>query len=165
MKYLVRLLALLFVFLISKSVGFAQLVKKWDNTFGTDKREFVIPLIETIDKGFLIGGSTMAGVNGDKTQPGWGWDDIWIVKTDSSGKKVWDKDFGGNQPEDLHSILETSNQDLLLIGSSKSGVSGNKSEPNWDTTTISYKISYDFWIIKTNKYGRKHILNRGMVCI
>ncbi len=155
MKYLVRLLALLFVFLISKSVGFAQLVKKWDNTFGTDKREFVIPLIETIDKGFLIGGSTMAGVNGDKTQPGWGWDDIWIVKTDSSGKKVWDKDFGGNQPEDLHSILETSNQDLLLIGSSKSGVSGNKSEPNWDTTTISYKISYDFWIIKTNKYGNK----------
>ena len=68
-------------------------------------------------------------------------DDIWIVKTDVNGNKLWDRTFGGDSTEFLYASLQASDGGFLLTGWSKSGISGDK-------TDIT-RGGFDFWVIKT----------------
>ncbi|MFM7080168.1 MAG: hypothetical protein ACKOYC_10320 [Bacteroidota bacterium] len=105
--------------------------------------------------GFIIGGTSKSNDNGDKSQPNWDstliTSDYWIVRLDDSGNKIWDKRFGGNASDILVKVLETTDGGIILAGNSFSGVSGDKSQPNWDSS----QQSIDFWIVKTDVNGNK----------
>ncbi len=49
--------------------------------------------MQTSDKGYLLAGASFSGISGDKTQTSQGSWDYWIVRIDSLGNKVWDKNF------------------------------------------------------------------------
>ncbi len=111
---------------------------------GTDRFTTVI---KTADGGYISGGYSNSGVSGDKSQPSQGGYDFWIVKTDVNGVKLWDKTYGGSGDDYLNRIIPTKDGGYLLAGSSKSGVSGDKSEVS--------RGEQDFWIIKIDANGTK----------
>src|SRR3989442_1676060 len=65
--------------------------------------------------------------------------------------KQWDYDYGGNKSEWLYAFQPTIDGGFILGGFSTSGISGDKTQPNWDTTLFSS----DYWIIKLDALGKK----------
>ena len=63
--------------------------------------------------------------------------------------KTWDVRFGGNNLEEMSVIYQTSDGGYILGGESQSGISGNKTQPNWDASLSTS----DYWIVKTDANG------------
>ncbi len=127
--------------------------KVWDKTFGGSDSDNLSSMIATSDGGFLLGGSSTSGQNGNKSAPKLSNGrntDYWVVKIDGSGNKVWDKTFGGTDINELSSMITTSDGGFLLGGSSSSGNDGNKSAPNRGTV-----INDDYWVVKIDGNGNK----------
>ncbi len=120
---------------------------KWDKSFGGSLNDNLMEVRQTSDGGYILGGYSESGISGDKTQDVWGDEDFWVVKTDSMGIKLWDKDFGGIYLDQLYAIDQTSDGGFILGGHSYSPVSGDKSQPGWG--------ALDFWILKTDSMGNK----------
>lgn len=64
--------------------------------------------IETSDNGFVVAGWTNNG-SGSNSQ-------IYVVKTDNVGNKLWQKQYGGSLQEDCRSIIETPDKGFLIAG-------------------------------------------------
>ncbi len=132
--------------------------KEWDKRFGGKQIDILISS-QQLNGGnyFLIGASTSRN-DGDKSQNNLDTaaipylsDDFWIVKIDSVGNKIWDKVYGGfNNDVPLASLI-TQDGNILIGGSSHSGISGDKTQQNWDTTYMTR----DYWIIKIDTSGNK----------
>jgi hypothetical protein len=120
--------------------------KEWDKDFGGVFADKLYAVIQTSDGGFLLAGESSSGVSGDKTQPLIGNTDFWILKTDSLGTKLWDKDFGGTDYDYLSCMIATNDGGFILGGISESPAGGDKSQPSW---------GWDFWIIKIDAQGNK----------
>jgi hypothetical protein len=119
--------------------------KEWDKDFGGTSNDALYTLLQTTDGGYILGGSSGSPVSGDKTQPTWGFGDFWIIKTDSLGNKIWDKDFGGNSYDDLLMLQQTFDGGFILGGISSSGVNGSKTQPSFGLE--------DYWIVKIDFLG------------
>jgi len=63
--------------------------------------------------------------------------------------KQWDKVYGGDIYESFSRIIMTRDHGFVVAGSSSSGIAGDKTNDNHDT---SY-ITFDFWIVKTDSNG------------
>ncbi|MEO6168165.1 MAG: MopE-related protein [Chitinophagales bacterium] len=122
-------------------------VKKWDGRYGGDNNEYLYALDQTTDGGFILGGYTRSDVNGDVTIPGKGGFDFWMVKTNSTGIKQWDKRYGGNNDEKGKSIFETTDGGFIMGGWSESGISGDKTQET--------KGTVDYWVVKSDVNGNK----------
>ncbi len=121
--------------------------KLWDKTIGGNGEDFFNTIISTTDGAFMVAGSSQNSKGGDKTGAIKGDSDFWIVKINTDGKKIWDKTFGGNDAQILGSISATSDGGYLLVGSSSSDISFDKSS--------SKKGEEDAWIIKIDSQGQK----------
>ncbi|HSI90227.1 MAG TPA: T9SS type A sorting domain-containing protein [Adhaeribacter sp.] len=121
--------------------------KIWDKTFGGDAHDALSAMQQTSDGGYILAGSSSSGLTGDRSQANNGLVDFWILKLDSAGTKQWDQAFGGSQTNRATSIQQTADGGYIIGGSSNSGVSGHKSQPNLG--------SDDYWIVKTDAAGNK----------
>jgi len=119
----------------------------WDKRFGGNAEDEAISVVETPDDGFVIGGISNSNISGDKTQNTQGGDDYWIIKIDSLGNKLWDKDYGGTRNDDLSNLVITSDGGILLAGNSESSIGGDKMENNVGARQT--------WLIKTDSAGNK----------
>src|SRR4030095_12071626 len=115
-------------------------VKQWDKRFGGTGFDILYSLQQTADGGYILGGYSNSGLDGDKTEESWGNIDYWVVKIDANGVKQWDKRFGGTDDDYLLSLQETEAGGYILGGYSSSGIGGDKTE---DTRGDS-----DYWIVK-----------------
>jgi len=121
--------------------------KQWDKRFGGFYDDWLFSLQQTADRGYILGGLSNSGIEGDKTQASWGNDDYWIIKIDALGNKQWDRRFGGTNYEELHSLQQTTDGGYILGGWSSSGIGGDKTEPS--------RGSSDYWIVKIDSSGNK----------
>ncbi len=131
-------------------------VKQWDKTFGgtsVDQLQMVLP---TSDGGYLLGGGSASGANGDKSQASRGNFDYWILKTNAAGTKLWDKRFGGSSADNLFDLIATSDGGYLLGGASSSAANGDKSQGNQGTVGTSF----DYWAIKIDAAGTAQVDKR-----
>ncbi len=117
----------------------------WDRSFGGSSRDWVRTIRSTSDGGFIVGGNSQSEASGNKTSAAFGKDDIWLVRLDGDGNKLWDRSFGGTENDDLTDVQELSNGDFIVLGTSDSPASGNK-------TPSGYGVS-DFWLIRTDSDG------------
>jgi hypothetical protein len=121
----------------------------WDKRYGGTGDDALTSICQTKDGGYIIGGISSSGASGDRTQPSWGGYDYWIVKLDSLGNKQWDRRFGGSNDDVLNSIMQTKDGGYMLGGNSNSGISGNKTQADWDPTDATQ----DYWIVKIDSNG------------
>jgi hypothetical protein len=65
--------------------------------------------------------------------------------------KIWDKRFGGMYDDRLFSFQQTKDGGYILGGFSNSPISGDKTQANWDTTSVHD----NFWVVKIDSLGTK----------
>jgi hypothetical protein len=121
--------------------------KLWDKTYGGEMFDLPTKLLRTPDDGFLIGGQSDSDIGGDVSQPTRSpyFDDMWVVRIDKEGNKLWDSRFGGNHADGLRDIDELPGGNYMLSGWSYSDISGEKSEAPWDWG--------DFWMVTMDPDG------------
>lgn len=117
----------------------------WQRTIGGTENEYLNTIKQTVDGGYIIGGSSESNISGDKTDSSNGGPDFWILKTDSEGNIEWENSIGGSYIEELYSLELTLDGGYILAGNSSSNISGDKTE---DLRGVS-----DFWIVKIDASG------------
>ncbi len=148
MKTLLYTFFLVGLLLISeRSIGQTQFVKLWDNRYGGTKEDYCNVALQNLDGSLVLVGYSSSENNGDKTQACQGWDDYWVVKIDAQGNKLWDKRYGGNQPDVPFDIKATVDGGYVIVGQSASSISGDKSENS--------RGSFDCWVVKLDADGNK----------
>ena len=82
--------------------------KIWSKTFGGARWDGAKSIIQTKDGGFAIAGYTYSF--------GAGKVDMYLVKTDSKGKKMWSQTFGGANRDIAYSIIQTKDGGFAIAG-------------------------------------------------
>ncbi|OUJ69901.1 hypothetical protein BXP70_25900 [Hymenobacter crusticola] len=113
---------------------------EWDRTIGTPQSDELRAAELTADGGIILGGSTFAGIAGDKTTRNNGLADYWIVKLSALGVKEWDLDVGSHERDGLASIQPTPEGGYIVGGDSWGAPSGDRTQPGRGLT--------DFWLVK-----------------
>jgi len=85
----------------------------WYKTYGGPGFEYAHALIQTLDGGFALVGST--------TSYGAGSRDMWFVKTDIDGLMQWNKAFGGTGYDYASALLQTPDGGFVIAGSVNNG--------------------------------------------
>ncbi|MDX5348296.1 MAG: T9SS type A sorting domain-containing protein [Hymenobacteraceae bacterium] len=122
---------------------------EWDRTFGGTSDDILFSIDQTSDGGYVLGGSSMSGIGGSKSQASKGSFDFWVIKLDAAGNKTWDKTIGGNSEDMLHRVKQTADGGYILGGMSNSYLSGDKTAPPYSV------IWPDLWIVKLDANGNK----------
>ena len=129
--------------------------KKWDQRFGGSDDDIIGSFEMTADSGFILGGSTFSDISGNITQNNYDTSmassDFWLVRCDPSGSINWQQRFGGTLSEVMYQVIIADDGGFVAGGQSFSDDNGDKTEPNWDPTLLSY----DYWVIKTDSLGSK----------
>lgn len=107
-------------------------------------------ILPTQDSGFVLGGSGR-GPGGDISGTPIGAGDIWMVKIDKNGSKLWDWTFGTTSGDGIISVMEDENRGFVLASPSLASNDGDKSQPNWDVTGLTT----DYWMLKIDSGGHK----------
>ena len=140
----------------------------WNKTYGGEKWDAGTMFLQTNDGGYILLGKTKSYSSGEDS-------DIWLIKTDSEGNRVWEKTFGGNESEAGQSILATQDGGYILTGSGwliKIDSIGNeewsryykgwaddiKSTPDGGYV-LTGDLGGDLWLFKTDSFGRSEGLD------
>ena len=99
--------------------------------FGGEKFEEGSSIIETLDGGFIITGTTTSFGDGNY--------DVFLVKTDLFGNEEWSQTFGGTQNDFGKSIEQTDDHGFIIFGWTWSSGNGYG----------------DLWMIKTDPQGNE----------
>ena len=114
-------------------------------TYGGNQDDEFAVAIQTIDGGYLVGGSSKSGISGDKTDSSRGWSDVWLLKLNSNLTLQWQKTIGGSEGDDLRDMIAVNNNSYLLLIQTSSPVSGEK-------TVDNYGLG-DYWLVKIDSIG------------
>lgn len=111
------------------SVLAAQPHISWEKTYGGSDDELGDSVQQTSDGGFIVAGTTLSYGNDSE---------VYLVRTDASGKELWSKAFGGKGKDFGHSVCQTSDSGFIVAGTS-------------DYLTIDSRI----YLIKTDAGGNE----------
>jgi len=114
---------------------------QWKKNFGGSGFDGPSLLSLTRDRGYVIAGST-SSKDGDVKENN-GFNDLLIIKFDSSGNLRWQKSYGGIL-DDLGSCIQQTTDGGYIVSGITSSI-GNDVEKN--------NGLYDYWIIKLNENG------------
>jgi hypothetical protein len=101
----------------------------WTKTLGGSSNDWGWSIQKTTDGGYIITGTTESF--------GPGLNDIWLLKTDSSGDTLWTKTFGGGSYDWGTSVQQTTDGGYIITGYTDSFGAG----------------SDDVWLIRTDVSG------------
>jgi hypothetical protein len=91
-------------------------VAQWNQTYGSTGDDEVNDLVQTIDGGFALVGSTdQYGV----TEAGFGstgYTDMLLVKTDASGNVTWHQSYGSFEDDYGNAVIQTNDGEFVLGG-------------------------------------------------
>ena len=114
----------------------------WEKSYALGKGEWGKSIIETNDGGFLV-----AGYTGLKKTGGI---DIWLLKLNASGDIIWQKAYGGDDDEEVYSIVATPDGGYIIGGNTKSFGAGA-----WDI--LLFKIDNSGNIIWQKTFGSEYL--------
>ncbi len=87
----------------------------WEKTYGGPKYEYLLTCLLNPDGGFLLMGYSFSGISGDKTVAHKGGEDIWMIRVDANGTKIWDKALASELRDKLYFALPTSDGGFALL--------------------------------------------------
>ena len=122
------LLQTLLFFLLIVQISFAQSPDTvWTKIFSTSGNDYGEYVEQTNDGGFIIVGTTDSS----------GGQDVWLIKTNSSGDTIWAKTYGTYHYDYASCVHQTSDGGYIIFGDTDSF------DPNF----------WDAWLIKTDSNG------------
>lgn len=142
--------------------------KVWDNTFGGKGDDKIYAVCQTNDGGYILAGETSSFGGGGK--------DVWLIKTDSLGKRLWDNTFGDYKYDSSYadsSYAALASNSLVPAPASLSSDIGNDRydhayaasvrQTNDDGYIMAVTATWppssgayvNAWLIKTNSIGNK----------
>ncbi len=98
--------------------GFGQ----WERTYGGSGNEEGYSVVQTPDGNILTIGYTWSYGNAQE---------IFIVKTDLYGKKIWQKTYGGRNRDIGHKAIVTSDGHIVIVGQTNSPGISNGNDDVW----------------------------------
>ena len=105
--------------------------KIWEKTFGGKDNDMAFSIVNSSDGGFIVVGGTFSFGKGEE--------DLYLIKIDKNGNKIWEKTFGGKEDEMALSIVKSLDGGFIVAGYTKSFGHGKK----------------DTYLIKIDKNGNK----------
>ena len=127
---------------------------EWERSYGGNLREQCYRCVPTADGGFIMGGWSESGVNGNKTTENFGLRDCWVVKTDADGEIEWQTSVGGAGDDYIFTLHQLADGGYIFGGFSESGISGNKTEENLGGMDyFVFKLSADGELLWQNTIG------------
>ncbi len=108
----------------------ARGTEEWSRTYGGIENDHGNCIQPTADGGYIITGATISNSVGN--------DDLWLIKTDSTGTAQWMLTLGDKGYEEGHFVATTSDGGYIVVGSTTSTGAGES----------------DAWLIKLGLNGR-----------
>ena len=105
--------------------------EQWNRTYGGGDSEMAYSVKQISDGGYILAGYVSVPTTGVVS--------ALLIKTDSSGNKLWSKTFGSIGESYANSVQQTSDGGYILAGYTRSSGAGG----------------YDFWLIKTDASGNE----------
>ncbi len=102
--------------------------EEWNKTYGGSEDEWPYFILQTTD-GYIITGLTRSFGAGDY--------DVWLIKTDANGNKIWDETYGGTGYDFAWTLSNTTDNGYVIGGATNSYGAGD----------------FDYWMIKTDANG------------
>ena len=107
-------------------------ITTFNKTYGGSLDELASAVQQTSDGGYILAGYTYSYAIGAS------YNDVWLIKADVYGNKVWEKTFGGYAYDGASAVQQTSDGGYILAG-----------------YTGTFFDGYDAWPIKTDTDGNK----------
>jgi hypothetical protein len=143
----------------------------WNKTYSKSSTDVVYCVIETMDGGFALAGST--GFLNLIT------DDIWVVKTDEYGNVEWNRTYGDG---DGRAIIELSDGSYVFAGGNRLIKTDAYGDVVWSRTYDAERVNSviqtsdggyalagtkynDFWLAKTDEHGIIPELHSPYICV
>jgi hypothetical protein len=101
----------------------------WRQTYGGANDDEAASVQQTADGGYIVVGSTSSS--------GAGMADVWLLRVDERGARIWDKTFGGSADDRGCSVRQTYDGSFIVAGRTYSKGAGES----------------DAWLIKTDSDG------------
>ncbi len=125
----------------------------WDKTLGGSESDRVGSVVALSDGSFLVLGTTYSPQSGDVSGVGFisptnGGCDMWLVKLDSLGNKLWDKRYGGYFCDRGYGMIQSTDGNFIMTGTTEYG-------PSFDVTGPTCGGAPDYWLIKIDTLGNK----------
>lgn len=117
----------------------------WQKTIGGIQNDEASDLLIASDQSIYLSGSTCSPPSFEQTNLLYGNCDAWLIKMNSSGDILWNKNYGGYDYDYFSKLIELPSGNLMTFGISASGISGNK-------TSINYGYA-DIWSLKLDLNG------------
>ncbi len=121
--------------------------KIWERAYGTTNHDWLVVADVLPNGSALLTGTGGDSPSGNKTSPGFGQSDAWVLLIDSAGNTIWERTFGGNDFDTLLAADRMQGGGYILAGSSQSSPSGNKTSPK--------VAGNDFWLVRIDAGGAK----------
>jgi hypothetical protein len=126
---------------------------QWNKTYGGTSMDLGMFVVQTVDGGYLMSGSTMSFGAGSL--------DGWLVKTDASGNMQWNKTYGTSGMEGLAYVIQASDGGYAVCGAVYAGMVPNpwllKVDANgnmqWNQTYAAPGYRAGFTVVQTTDGG------------
>lgn len=112
----------------------------WDKTFGGSDYDELNRVSVSANNKILLSGESYSVISGDKTENNLGAEQIWMVQTDTSGQKIWDKTFFTGGHDEYAMAIPTLDNNYLGINFTVADTGGYR--------TFNNMGGGDIWLCK-----------------
>jgi hypothetical protein len=112
--------------------------KIWTRQLGTTVNDSALGVAIDSNNNVYITGSTAGSLDGNTSAGG---DDIFLVKYDSSGTKVWTRQLGTTGTDYAHGVAIDSNNNVYITGITAGSLDGNTTGGSYDAFLVKYDSS------------------------
>jgi hypothetical protein len=122
----------------------AQIISA-QSVIGSTSEERSGAMLVLPDQSYVIGVTSAGGQTGMKTTASFGSRDCWLLHYDANNQLIWQLSYGGTGDDWVVDLKLSSDNQILVLCSSDSPISGNK--------TVDTKGGADAWLFKIDLNG------------